>query len=93
MPDAFAAATALSRRILDEARAGFFRLRQAELAAETPRCRNGASSSAISRTLPSLWLAIDEPHAALERQPPSQATVSFCSATSSAMPWRASGMS
>ena len=50
----------------------------------------GANSSASSRALPSLWVAITTVSPRLSSPIMAYATVSFCSATSSAMPLRAS---
>ena len=92
MPDALAAATALSFAFSMKLVPVSSGSGSPSSATEIVSMPNGASSSPISRTLPLLWLAITSRVPGFQRQRPSHAIVSFCSATSSAMPWRASSI-
>ncbi len=93
MPDRLAAAYGLELGILGEALAGLLRLGQSEA-----RGRDAVDAERREQLGELSHLALvmardDELVAALELKSCHQATVSFCSATSSAMPRRASAIS
>ncbi len=91
-PEAFAAATAFSRALPVKARLGLIRLRQAELARRHDLDAVGRNEIGDLAHLALVVAGDDEARAGAQTRR-HQATVSFCSCTSSAMPRRASSIS